>query len=160
MCVPGGTISVVFDADECVKEIDIPIYNQPTHSGQLQFKVSLKSPPGGPKTGSPCEAEVVITFVAMGKHRLDIVRCVQLTLYYFSSHRPGRSGATRPMRCRVHQIEVSNTKKHESEFQVYHSLFLNYGIKKLIMMQKLEPRTVGLNPTIVRHVDRIMYYSA
>ena len=31
----------------------------------------------------------------------------------------------------------------------------DYDIKKLIMMQNLEPRTVGLNPTKIGHVDRV-----
>ena len=35
------------------------------------------------------------------------------------------------------------------------SLF-NYDFKKLIVMLKLEPRTVGLKPTKIGHVDRVI----
>ena len=59
---------MVFDAGESVKEVGIPIYNQENEYGQVQFKAVLKSPPGGPKTGSPSEAEVFITFVAVGEN--------------------------------------------------------------------------------------------
>ena len=31
----------------------------------------------------------------------------------------------------------------------------DYDIKKLTMMQKLEPRTVDLNPMKIGHVDRV-----
>ena len=66
----------MFDAGESVKEVGIPIYNQSHDYGQVQFKVTLKSPPGGPKTGSPSEAEVVITFVAVGEwKRTSSVMC-------------------------------------------------------------------------------------
>ena len=33
------------------------------------------------------------------------------------------------------------------------------NIKKLIMTQKLEPRTVGLKPTKIGHVDRVIVLS-
>ena len=33
--------------------------------------------------------------------------------------------------------------------------FLRYDIEKLIMLQKLEPRTTGLKPTKTGHVDRV-----
>ena len=33
--------------------------------------------------------------------------------------------------------------------------FFNHDIKKLIMMQRLEPRTAGLKPTKIGHVDRV-----
>ena len=38
-----------------------------------------------------------------------------------------------------------------------HNHFFNYDIKKLIMMQKFQPRTVGLKPTTIGHVDRVNY---
>ena len=34
----------------------------------------------------------------------------------------------------------------------------DYDIKKLIMMQKLEPRTVGLKLTKIAYVDRVIIY--
>ena len=40
---------------------------------------------------------------------------------------------------------------------LHHIQFLdfNYGIKQLMMMQKLEARTVDLKPTKIGHVDRV-----
>nr|XP_018671881.1 G-protein coupled receptor 98-like isoform X2 [Ciona intestinalis] len=61
----GGTISVVFDVDETVKEVGIPVYNDPNHKGQLFFGVALRSTPGGPKIGDPSTAVVAITCIPM-----------------------------------------------------------------------------------------------
>ena len=36
-----------------------------------------------------------------------------------------------------------------------HNHFFNYDIKKLIMMQKLQPWTADLNPTKIEHVNRV-----
>ena len=45
---------------------------------------------------------------------------------------------------------------HHNQFLDVIITIFNYDvIKKLIMMQKLEPKTVGLKPTNMGHVDRI-----
>ena len=61
---------MVFEAEESVKEVSIPIYNHPSQRGQVHFKVALKSPPGGPRTGEPFEAIVGITFVPLGERQV------------------------------------------------------------------------------------------
>jgi len=51
-----------------VKEIGIPVYNDPNHQGLLIFSVQLKSTPVGPKIGDISQADVAIACVPLGNY--------------------------------------------------------------------------------------------
>lgn len=55
----------MFKNNEAVKEVGIPIYNDPNHQGSLIFGVTLRSTPGGPKIIEPSNATVSITCMPM-----------------------------------------------------------------------------------------------